>query len=136
MSAHWHRVADTDVPDEGRVNSVEVDGRTVALGESTGDGGFGQYSAELLTAVKYGIPVKHLLMDNHSLGKISKEQLAAGIPVWHTSLHNPDCAAYAELCGATGIAVARRDELDGAFARLFAADRPALLCVQQDAQLL
>jgi hypothetical protein len=30
----------------------------------------------------------------------------------------------------------RRDELDGAFARLFAADGPALLCVQQDAQLL
>ncbi len=102
----------------------------------TGDGGFGQYSAELLTAVKYGIPIKHLLLDNHSLGKISKEQLAAGIPVWHTSLRNPDWAAYAELCGATGIAVARRDELDGAFARLFAADGPALLCVQQDAQLL
>ena len=46
----------------------------------TGDGGFGQYSAELLTAVKYGIPIKHLLLDNKSLGKISKEQLAAGVP--------------------------------------------------------
>ncbi len=33
------------------------------------------------------------------------------------------------------IGVARRDELDDAFARLFAADGPALLCVQQDAQL-
>src|SRR6266700_5855293 len=31
MAAQWHRVADTDVPGEGRVNSVEVDGRTVAL---------------------------------------------------------------------------------------------------------
>ncbi len=102
----------------------------------TGDGGFGQYSAELLTAVKYGIPIKHLLLDNHSLGKISKEQLAAGVPVWHTSLHNPDWAAYAELCGAIGIGVARRDELDDAFAGLFAAEGPALLCVQQDAQLL
>lgn len=56
----------------------------------TGDGGFGQYAAELTTAVKYGIPVKHVLLDNHSLGKIGKEQLAAGFPVWHTSLHNPD----------------------------------------------
>src|SRR6266516_143952 len=39
MAAQWHRVADTDVPGEGRVNSVEVDGRTVALarcGESLG----------------------------------------------------------------------------------------------------
>src|SRR5664279_2328277 len=102
----------------------------------TGDGGFAQYSAELLTAVKYRIPIKHLLLDNHSLGKISKEQLAAGVPVWHTSLHNPDWAAYAELCGATGIRVDRREQLDNALAALFSAEGPALLCVQQDAQLL
>ncbi|MEP6598764.1 MAG: thiamine pyrophosphate-binding protein [Actinomycetota bacterium] len=102
----------------------------------TGDGGFGQYSAELLTAVKYGIPIKHLLLDNHSLGKISKEQLAAGYPPWHTSLHNPDWAEYAELCGATGIRVDRREQLDYALALLFSVDGPALLCVQQDAQLL
>ena len=42
----------------------------------TGDGGFGQYLAELTTAVKYRIPVKHVLLDNGVLGKISKEQLA------------------------------------------------------------
>ena len=64
-----------------------------------GDGAFGQY-AELTTAVEYGIPVKHVLLHNHSLGKISKEQLAADFLVWHTSLHNPDWTAYAELCGA------------------------------------
>jgi len=102
----------------------------------TGDGGFGQYSAELLTAVKYGIPIKHLLLDNHSLGKITKEQLAAGFPAWHTTLHNPDWAEYARLCGATGIRVDRREQLDDALTELFAADGPALLCVQQDAQLL
>ena len=73
----------------------------------TGDGGFGQYAAELTTAVKYGIPIKHVLLDNHSLGKISKEQLAADYPVWHTSLHNPDWAEYARLCGATGIKAVR-----------------------------
>ncbi|HEY3003423.1 MAG TPA: thiamine pyrophosphate-dependent enzyme, partial [Kribbellaceae bacterium] len=102
----------------------------------TGDGGFAQYAMELTTAVKYGIGVKHLLLDNHSLGKIGKEQLAANYPVWHTSLHNPDWAAYAELCGATGIRVDRRDQLDDAMAALFAADGPALLCVEQDAELL
>ncbi|HEV8558414.1 MAG TPA: thiamine pyrophosphate-binding protein [Actinophytocola sp.] len=102
----------------------------------TGDGGFGQYATELTTAVKYGIPIKHVLLDNHALGKISKEQLAEDFPVWHTSLHNPDWAGYAELCGATGIRVDRRDQLDDAMARLFAAGGPALLCVQQDAELL
>jgi thiamine pyrophosphate-dependent acetolactate synthase large subunit-like protein len=102
----------------------------------TGDGGFGQYAAELTTAVKYGIAVKHVLLDNHSLGKIGKEQLAADFPVWHTSLRNPDWAAYARLCGATGIKADRRDQLDGAMAELFAAPGPAMLHVEQDPELL
>jgi pyruvate oxidase len=102
----------------------------------TGDGGFGQYAAELTTAVKYGIPVKHLLLDNHSLGKIGKEQLAAGFPVWHTSLLNPDWAAYARLCGATGLKAVRRDQLEDAMTSLFAADGPAMLHVEQDPELL
>ena len=102
----------------------------------TGDGGFAQYAAEVTTAVKYGIPIKHLLLDNHALGKIGKEQLAGHFPVWHTSLHNPDWASYAELCGATGIRVDRREDLDDGFERLFAAEGPAMLCVEQDPELL
>ncbi len=102
----------------------------------TGDGGFGQYAAELTTAVKYGIPVKHLLLDNHSLGKISKEQLAADYPVWHTELRNPDWAEYARLCGATGIRVTRAGELADAMRRFFTADGPVLLCVEQDPGLI
>ncbi|MET8849804.1 thiamine pyrophosphate-binding protein [Amycolatopsis sp. NPDC004625] len=102
----------------------------------TGDGGFGQYAAELTTAVKYGIPVKHVLLNNNALGKISKEQLAGDYPVWQTSLVNPGWAAYAELCGAKGISVTARDQLDEAMAALFAAEGPTLLCVEQDAELL
>ena len=102
----------------------------------TGDGGFGQYAAELTTAVKYGIGIKHVLLDNSALGKISKEQLAAGFPVWHTSLRNPDWAAYAELCGATGIKADCREQLDQAMTELFAADGPAMLHVRQDPELL
>jgi thiamine pyrophosphate-dependent acetolactate synthase large subunit-like protein/nitrite reductase/ring-hydroxylating ferredoxin subunit len=102
----------------------------------TGDGGFGQYAMEITTAVKHGIPVKHVLLDNHGLGKIAKEQVAGDFPVWHTSLHNPDWAAYAELCGATGIKVTSRDELPAAMARMFVTDGPVLLHVEQDAALL
>ena len=60
----------------------------------TGDDGFGQYAMELTTAVKYGMPSKHVLLDNHGLGKISKEQIAGDFPVWHTSLTNPDWAEF------------------------------------------
>ena len=110
--------------------------RTRPVVAVTGDGGFGQYATELTTAVKYGIPVKHVLLDNHGLGKIAKEQVAGDFPVWHTSLHNPDWAAYAELCGATGIRVTERHQLPDAMARLLAADGPAMLHVEQDPALV
>jgi len=102
----------------------------------TGDGGFGQYLAELTTAVKYGIPVKHVLLDNGALGKISKEQLAGQYAVWQTSLVNPDFTEYARLCGAVGIPVHHAAELDDAMKALFAADGPALLHVHADAELV
>ncbi len=75
----------------------------------TGDGGFGQYMGELTTAVKYGMNITHVLLDNHELGKISKEQRAGNWDVWQTSLHNPDFAKYAELCGALGVRVERAE---------------------------
>ena len=102
----------------------------------TGDGGFGQYLAELTTAVKYGIAIKHVLLDNGVLGKISKEQLAGAYPVWQTSLVNPDFAEYAKACGALGISVRTTAELDDAMAALFAAAGPALLHIHCDAELV
>jgi thiamine pyrophosphate-dependent acetolactate synthase large subunit-like protein len=56
--------------------------------------------------------------------------------VWHTSLRNPDWAEFARQCGATGIRVSAADDLDAAMKELFAVDGPALLCVDQDAELL
>ena len=106
---------------------------TVAV---TGDGGFGQYLAELTTAVKYDIPVKHVLLDNASLGKITKEQRAGHFDVWQTSLHNPDFAAYAELCGAVGLRVTERAQLDDALRSAFAAPGPATVAVTCDPELI
>ncbi|WP_322756765.1 thiamine pyrophosphate-binding protein [Frankia sp. Cas3] len=102
----------------------------------TGDGGFGQYLAEVTTAVKYGIGIKHILLDNGALGKISKEQLGEQFPVWQTSLHNPDFAAYARLCGAAGHSATHPGDLDDAMTALFTGDGPALLHIRQDAELL
>ncbi len=102
----------------------------------TGDGGFGQYLAELTTAVKYGMGITHVLLNNSSLGKISKEQRAEQFEVWQTSLHNPNFAAYATLCGALGIRVERADELDEALATALANDGPALVEVMSDPDLI
>ena len=102
----------------------------------TGDGGFGQYMAELTTAVKHGMNITHLLLNNGQLGKISKEQRAGEWDVWQTQLHNPSFAGYAELCGALGIRVTSAAELDAAIERGLAHDGPALVEVVTDAELV
>ena len=102
----------------------------------TGDGGFGQYLAEFTTAVKYRMPITHVLLNNQELGKIAKEQRAADMEVWQVSLHNPSFAAYAELCGGRGIRVKRRDGLDAALVEALAYDGPSLVEVVSDVELV
>jgi pyruvate oxidase len=102
----------------------------------TGDGGFGQYMAEFTAAVKYGMPITHVLLNNQELGKIAKEQRAADMDVWQVSLHNPSFAAYAELCGGHGVRVDARDQLDGALADALAFDGPSLVEVMSDVELI
>jgi thiamine pyrophosphate-dependent acetolactate synthase large subunit-like protein/nitrite reductase/ring-hydroxylating ferredoxin subunit len=102
----------------------------------TGDGGFGQYLAELTTAVRHEMNITHVLLNNGELGKISKEQRAARLPVWQTGLTNPDFSRYAELSGALGIRVTRAEELDEALARAIAHEGPALVEVMQDVELI
>lgn len=102
----------------------------------TGDGGFGQYLAEITTAVKYGMPITHVLLNNQQLGKIAKEQRAADLDVWQVSLHNPNFASYAELCGAKGIRVEHADQLDAALGEALTCPGPSLVEVLTDADLV
>jgi pyruvate oxidase len=102
----------------------------------TGDGGFGQYMGELLTAVKHGMNITHLLLNNGQLGKITKEQEAGEWDVWQTQLHNPNFAEYAELCGALGIRVTTAAELDDAIGRALAHDGPAMVEIISDPELV
>jgi len=71
----------------------------------TGDGGFAQYMAEVTTAVRHGMNITHVLLNNGQLGKIAKEQRAGEWDVWQTTLHNPDFSAFARNCGAFGVRV-------------------------------
>jgi thiamine pyrophosphate-dependent acetolactate synthase large subunit-like protein len=102
----------------------------------SGDGGFGQYMGELTTAVKYGMNITHVLLNNAELGKISKEQRAGQWKVWQTSLHNPSFAGYAELCGALGVRVENQSELDAALVKALTHDGPALVEVMTDPALV
>jgi len=102
----------------------------------SGDGGFGQYAMEFSTAVKYGMNITHVLLNNGELGKISKEQRAAEFDVWQTSLHNPNFADFAELFGGKGIHVTDPADLPNAFAEAIAYNGPSLVEIITDAALL
>ena len=106
---------------------------TVAV---TGDGGFAQYMAEVTTAVKHGMNITHVLLNNGQLGKIAKEQRAGEWDVWQTTLHNPDFSAFARNCGALGIRVTDRSQLDAALAEAVAYDGPAMVEVMTDPDLV
>ena len=102
----------------------------------SGDGGLGQYLAEITTLVKYQMNIKHIVLNNSELGKISKEQKAAKVDVWHTSLKNPSFAQFAENCGALGIRVEKLEDLLPSMEKLNDHKGPALLEVITDVNLI
>ncbi|MDJ0861954.1 MAG: thiamine pyrophosphate-binding protein [Gammaproteobacteria bacterium] len=115
-------------------NDPRFQGRQVV--SVSGDGGLGQYLAELTTAVKYGMNITHVLLNNNELGKISKEQRAGHWDVWQTNLHNPDFAQYAQLCGGLGLSVRSKHELNDALGQALAHDGLSLVEIHSDVELV
>ncbi|MEM9779830.1 MAG: thiamine pyrophosphate-dependent enzyme, partial [Pseudomonadota bacterium] len=102
----------------------------------SGDGGFGQYAMEFTTAVKYGMNITHILLNNAQLGKITKEQRAGEFPVWQTDLINPSFSAFARLCGGKGDKVTEAGQLRAVLAEAIAHEGPALVEIMSDAELV
>lgn len=101
-----------------------------------GDGGFAQYAMEFTTAVRHGMDITLILLNNEELGKISKEQRGEELPVYQTSLVNPSFARFAEECGGWGRRVTEREALDAALAEAMAHHGPALVEILQDSELV
>ena len=97
-----------------------------------GDGGFGQYAMEFTTAVRYGLPIKLVLLNNHEIAKISKEQRGVELPVWATELVNPNFAEFARMCGGFGLRVRHNDEVRDGLEQLAAHEGAGILEVMTD----
>jgi pyruvate dehydrogenase (quinone)/pyruvate oxidase len=68
-----------------------------------GDGGFSMLMADFVTAVKYKLPIKVVIIKNNYLGQIKWEQMVfLGNPEFAVDLHPIDFAKFAEACGGTG----------------------------------
>jgi pyruvate dehydrogenase (quinone) len=71
-----------------------------------GDGGFTMLMGEFVTAVKYELPIKIVIIKNNSLGQIKWEQMVfLGNPEYGCDLHPIDFAVFAEACGGTGFRI-------------------------------
>src|SRR5205085_5590714 len=84
-----------------------------------GDGGFMMNSQELETAVRLGLDLVVLILEDSAYGMIRWKQAVDGFADWGLCFGNPDFVRYAESYGAIGHRVKRTDDLvptlEGAF---------------------
>ena len=81
-----------------------------------GDGGFMMNSQELETAVRLGLNLTVLILNDGSYGMIRWKQANMGFKDWGLTYGNPDFVAYATSYGATGHRVTSAQMLPGLLA--------------------
>ena len=93
-----------------------------------GDGGFSMLMADFVTAVKYQLPIKVVIIKNNTLGQIKWEQMVfLGNPEYGVELQPIDFAAYAHACGGIGFTVDDPADCASTMEQFLAAPGPAIL---------
>ncbi|HEY7835456.1 MAG TPA: thiamine pyrophosphate-dependent enzyme [Ktedonobacterales bacterium] len=93
-----------------------------------GDGGFTMLMGEMITAVKYNLPIKVIIVKNDVLGQIKWEQIVfLGNPEYGVELGSADFAAWARACGAEGHHVEDPAKLKEVMRDFLASPRPGVL---------
>jgi pyruvate oxidase len=92
------------------------------------------------TLVNWGLQSVFGMVGHSNLGLADalrrQEQAGGEWPVWETSLHNPNFASYAKLCGDFGIRVKTADELRAAIQQGLDYEGPAIVEVVSDVELI
>jgi acetolactate synthase I/II/III large subunit len=103
----------------------------------SGDGDFLMSGHELAAAVQEELPIVVLVVNNGMYGTIRmhQERLFPG-RVIGTELVNPDFVAWAHAFGIHGELVARSEDFPEAFERALAQDRPAVLELRVDPEVI
>ena len=104
----------------------------------SGDGGFGQYMAELNTAVKYGMNITHVLAEQREPSGRSPRSSGAGQlgGVADVAVESGLRRVRADLRGDGGVRVESADQLEGALTEALRYDGPALVEVVADQELI
>jgi pyruvate dehydrogenase (quinone) len=93
-----------------------------------GDGGFSMLMADFVTAVKYKLPIKVVIIKNNTLGQIKWEQMVfLGNPEYGVDLHPIDFAEFAHACGGIGFTAEDPADCGRVMAEFLNAPGPAVL---------
>jgi pyruvate dehydrogenase (quinone) len=93
-----------------------------------GDGGLAMQLGEFSTAVRYGIPLKLLVIKNNMLNQIAWEQMMfLGNPQFGCELQPIDFAKAAEAMGGRGFSVRDAASIDAALDAAFAEPGPVII---------
>jgi acetolactate synthase I/II/III large subunit len=92
-----------------------------------GDGCYLLSGFELLTAVRYNIPVIWIIFDDGEYKLIKLYQLSAYHESGLVDFVNPDYVGYAKACGALGFRVNSLAEFEAAFQAALASGKPTLI---------
>jgi len=103
---------------------VNPDKRVLAI---CGDGGFMMNCQELETAIRYGIPLVVLILNDNAYGFIKWKQKKMHFEDFALDYGNPDFASFAESFGAAGFRVEEGDDLVEVLEKAFALNRVAVV---------
>lgn len=93
----------------------------------SGDGGFGYYSGELATAVKYGINVVAVVFNDNAFGNVARDLDQDFGGQYEASLHNPDFMKLAEAYGVVGMRAKEPTDVGSLVAKAVTLDKPVLI---------
>jgi pyruvate dehydrogenase (quinone) len=93
-----------------------------------GDGAFTMLMGEMITAVKYQLPIKVIIIKNDLLGQIKWEQIVfLGNPEYGVELQPADFVAWARAAGGEGYRVADPANAKEVMRKFLACPKPAVL---------
>ncbi|WP_302372521.1 pyruvate oxidase [Enterococcus asini] len=96
----------------------------------SGDGGFAMNMPDIITQVKYQLPIINVVLTNDSFGFIQAEQETTNSALFGVDLADADFGKASEALGAKGFTVTSYDQLEPAFTAAKAAKGPVVIEVK------
>ncbi len=103
----------------------------------TGDGCMHMHGLEIATAARYQLPIIYIVVNNSALGNVwLRAHTLGSLPCQLTSLPDVDWSAFSRSLGGEGITVTKPEDLQKAFLRALANNKPTVIDVKADKHFL